>query len=79
MAGLLTDFKITYEPRGQGRSNQPLEKEAYSSPHFAEDFQAVCETFGAKKAVHVGWCVTTLQILTLGHHRTKVNAYHDLY
>ncbi|KAJ5901195.1 hypothetical protein N7504_007188 [Penicillium tannophilum] len=46
---------ITYEPRGQGRSGQPLNKEAYSSARNAEDFRAVCEAFGARKVVHVGW------------------------
>ncbi|KAL7932810.1 Alpha/Beta hydrolase protein [Trichoderma chlorosporum] len=46
---------ITYEPRGQGRSEQPLNKEAYSSKHNAEDFKAVCETFGAKKVILAGW------------------------
>ncbi|KIX92771.1 uncharacterized protein Z520_11434 [Fonsecaea multimorphosa CBS 102226] len=46
---------ITYEPRGQGRSGQPLEKAAYSSERNAEDFKAVCETFGATKVVLAGW------------------------
>ncbi|KAL7899855.1 Alpha/Beta hydrolase protein [Trichoderma sp. SZMC 28014] len=46
---------ITYEPRGQGRSEKPLEAEAYSSKRNAEDFEAVCKTFGAKRVVLAGW------------------------
>lgn len=55
--GTLASSQITYEPRGQGRSGQPLEKDAYSSKQNAEDFQAVCEKFGAKKVVLAGWYV----------------------
>ncbi|KAH8884903.1 alpha/beta-hydrolase [Thozetella sp. PMI_491] len=53
---LLSKFSlITYEPRGQARSGHPLEKEAYSSERNAEDFKAVCDTFGAKRVVVAGW------------------------
>lgn len=58
--------QITYEPRGQGRSGQPVEKDAYSSKRNAEDFQAVCEKFGAKKVVLAGWYVCVALQCTRG-------------
>ncbi|KAK3937696.1 Alpha/Beta hydrolase protein [Diplogelasinospora grovesii] len=47
---LLDNYRlITYEPRGQGRSDQPLDKGSYASARHAEDFRAVCQAFGARR------------------------------
>ncbi|KAK0765737.1 hypothetical protein N5P37_001675, partial [Trichoderma harzianum] len=46
---------VTYEPRGQCRSQQPLSESAYSSEKNAQDFKAVCDRYGVKTAVLAGW------------------------
>ncbi|PBK60728.1 alpha/beta-hydrolase [Armillaria solidipes] len=48
-------YIIKYETRGHGRSDQPESEDAYVSARHAEDFQAVCTTFGVTKPVVVGW------------------------
>ncbi|KAL6833576.1 Alpha/Beta hydrolase protein [Trichoderma sp. SZMC 28015] len=53
---LLTKYcLVTYEPRGQCRSQQPLSESAYSSEKNAQDFKAVCDRYGVKTAVLAGW------------------------
>ncbi|RPD61056.1 alpha/beta-hydrolase [Lentinus tigrinus ALCF2SS1-6] len=47
---LLADFHVVrYELRGHGRSDKPLNTEAYESVRFAEDFKTVCDAFGLNK------------------------------
>ncbi|KAL2008440.1 hypothetical protein VTN00DRAFT_6634 [Thermoascus crustaceus] len=48
-------FLIRYDLRGHGSSDQPVHAEAYTSQRIAEDFVAVCEAFGVKKAFLAGW------------------------
>ncbi|KAL1896743.1 hypothetical protein Sste5346_004375 [Sporothrix stenoceras] len=46
---------ITYEPRGQGRSEWPTDKAHWGSLYFAQDFEAVCKFYGATKVFLAGW------------------------
>ncbi|CAK7203165.1 hypothetical protein SEUCBS139899_005895 [Sporothrix eucalyptigena] len=46
---------ITYEPRGQGRSEAPTDDAQWSSLRFAQDFEAVCHHYGASKVFVAGW------------------------
>lgn len=48
---------IRYEMRGHGRSDKPITPEAYESIRFAQDFQAVCQAFGATRPFVLGWYV----------------------
>ena len=48
-------YLIRYEVRGHGRSDKPEVAEAYESIRFAEDFRAVCDTFGARRPFVLGW------------------------
>jgi pimeloyl-ACP methyl ester carboxylesterase len=41
--------------RGHGRSDQPLEAEAYESRKHAEDFKAVVDVFRLSKPFVAGW------------------------
>ncbi|CAK7214577.1 hypothetical protein SBRCBS47491_002191 [Sporothrix bragantina] len=46
---------ITYEPRGQGRSQSPTEASQWASLRQAQDFEAVCQHYGASKVFVAGW------------------------
>ncbi|KIH89904.1 hypothetical protein SPBR_00823 [Sporothrix brasiliensis 5110] len=46
---------ITYEPRGQGRSDSPSKDEQWTSLCYAQDFAAVCAYYGASKVFAAGW------------------------
>jgi pimeloyl-ACP methyl ester carboxylesterase/predicted glycosyltransferase len=52
---------LTFDPRGNGRSDRPLEPAAYDEAQFAADALAVMGATGTQKAVLVG--------LSLGSHR----------
>jgi pimeloyl-ACP methyl ester carboxylesterase len=46
---------VRYDIRGQGQSDQPETKEAYTSVKMAEDFKAVCDAFNLQKPFVAGW------------------------
>ncbi|ERS97513.1 hypothetical protein HMPREF1624_05682 [Sporothrix schenckii ATCC 58251] len=46
---------ITYEPRGQGRSDSPTKDEQWTSLCHAQDFAAVCAYYDASKVFAAGW------------------------
>ncbi|TFK88836.1 alpha/beta-hydrolase [Polyporus arcularius HHB13444] len=55
-AELLTDFYLVrYEMRGHGRSDKPLDAEAYESARFAQDFKTVCDAFGLNRPFLWAW------------------------
>ena len=45
---------VAFDGRGNGRSDRPLESEAYTEPEFAADALAVLDTTGTERAVLVG-------------------------
>jgi pimeloyl-ACP methyl ester carboxylesterase len=52
---LMPAFKVRYDVRGQGLSDQPLDPSAWTSIKFAEDFKAVVEAYGLKKPFIATW------------------------
>ncbi|KDQ14994.1 hypothetical protein BOTBODRAFT_174192 [Botryobasidium botryosum FD-172 SS1] len=48
-------YMVRYDLRGLGRSDKPLDPASYESQRFAEDFDAVVQTFGLKKPFVAGW------------------------
>lgn len=53
-------YMIRYELRGHGRSGYPPTAEAYSGQRYAEDFMAVCKSFGLVKPFVCGWYVSSV-------------------
>jgi pimeloyl-ACP methyl ester carboxylesterase/predicted glycosyltransferase len=66
---------ITYDPRGNGRSDRPEAAEAYSLDHYVADALAVMETTDAGLAVLVGLSFGgTLACILAAHHPERVRA-----
>lgn len=47
---------VTYDGRGNGRSDRPIEPEAYEDDRFLADLEAVLQATGTDRAVLVGLC-----------------------
>ena len=47
---------ITFDPRGNGRSDRPKEASAYADTAFASDIRAVLDATGTERAVLAGFC-----------------------
>jgi pimeloyl-ACP methyl ester carboxylesterase/UDP:flavonoid glycosyltransferase YjiC (YdhE family) len=47
---------ITFDPRGNGRSDRPREPAAYADTVFASDVRAVLDATGTERAVLAGFC-----------------------
>jgi pimeloyl-ACP methyl ester carboxylesterase len=56
---------ITFDPRGNGRSDRPAAPEAYDEVEFAADGLAVLEATGTARAFVVGWSVGAHRALVL--------------
>ena len=47
---------ITFDPRGNGRSDRPRDPAAYADAAFASDIRAVLDATGTERAVLAGFC-----------------------
>lgn len=57
VAYLARHFRVlTYDPRGNGKSDRPNQPEAYGPEPFTSDVVAVLDATGTAKAVFVGYC-----------------------
>jgi pimeloyl-ACP methyl ester carboxylesterase len=56
---------VTFDPRGNGRSDRPRDPEAYAEREFAGDALAVLEATALDRAVVVGWSVGAQRALLL--------------
>jgi pimeloyl-ACP methyl ester carboxylesterase len=63
---------VTFDPRGNGRSDRPREYEAYTRKEFAEDALAVLEAVGVDQAIVVGWCDMGESLLLAAEHPERV-------
>jgi pimeloyl-ACP methyl ester carboxylesterase len=50
---------ITFDPRGNGRSDRPHEVAAYDRRHYADDAAAVLDAAGVDKVAVVSWCASS--------------------
>ena len=66
---------VTFDGRGNGRSDRPTEPEAYAEPEFAADAIAVMDATGTDRAVIVGFSMGAHRALLLAaNHPERVEA-----
>ena len=63
---------VTFDPRGNGRSDRPREYEAYERREFAADALAVLDAAGVDRAVVVGWCDMGESLILAAEHPERV-------
>jgi pimeloyl-ACP methyl ester carboxylesterase/UDP:flavonoid glycosyltransferase YjiC (YdhE family) len=54
---------ITFDPRGNGRSDRPKDASAYADTAFASDIRAVLDATGTERAVLAGFCTAFIWAL----------------
>jgi pimeloyl-ACP methyl ester carboxylesterase/predicted glycosyltransferase len=65
---------VTFDPRGNGRSDRPPEVAAYNRREFAADALAVLDAVGAQAAVVVAWCGAGEDLLLAAEHPERVSS-----
>ena len=66
---------ITYDPRGNGKSDRPTNPEAYRLKDYVGDALAVMEVTGTDKAILFGWSLSSLVAAALAaYHPARVEA-----
>jgi pimeloyl-ACP methyl ester carboxylesterase/predicted glycosyltransferase len=66
---------VTFDGRGNGRSDRPTEPEAYAEPEFAADAIAVMDATGTDRAVIVGFSMGAHRgLLLAANHPERVQA-----
>src|SRR5262245_15533286 len=63
---------VTFDPRGNGRSDRPTEYADYMRAEFAEDALAVLDAAGVDRAVVVGWCDMGESLILAAEHPDRV-------
>jgi pimeloyl-ACP methyl ester carboxylesterase len=63
---------VTFDPRGNGRSDRPGDYEAYRRREFAADALAVLDAAGVDRAVVVSWCDMGEALILAAEHPERV-------
>jgi pimeloyl-ACP methyl ester carboxylesterase/predicted glycosyltransferase len=63
---------VTFDPRGNGRSDRPGGHEAYARREFAADAVAVLDAAGVDRAVVVSWCDMGESLILAAEHPERV-------
>ncbi len=63
---------ITFDPRGNGRSDRPTDVRAYDRRQQTEDALAVLDQVGAQRAVVIAWCGAGAELLLAAEHPDRV-------
>src|SRR6187431_1069719 len=63
---------VTFDPRGNGRSDRPDGFEAYDRREFAADALAVLDATGVDRAVVVSWCDMGESLILAAEHPERV-------
>ena len=63
---------VTFDPRGNGRSDRPDDFEAYRRREFAADALAVLDATGVDRAVVVSWCDMGESLILAAEHPERV-------
>jgi pimeloyl-ACP methyl ester carboxylesterase/predicted glycosyltransferase len=63
---------VTFDPRGNGRSDRPRDPAAYDRREFTEDAVAVLDAAGVDRAVVVTWCDLGESLILAAEHPERV-------
>jgi pimeloyl-ACP methyl ester carboxylesterase len=63
---------VTFDPRGNGRSDRPLDYDAYSRHEAAADAVAVLDATGVERAIVVAWCDMGDSLILAAEHPERV-------
>jgi pimeloyl-ACP methyl ester carboxylesterase/predicted glycosyltransferase len=63
---------VTFDPRGNGRSDRPAEVRAYDRRLMTDDALAVLDAVGADRVVVVCWCGAAEELLLAAEHPERV-------
>jgi pimeloyl-ACP methyl ester carboxylesterase/predicted glycosyltransferase len=63
---------VTFDPRGNGRSDRPRDYAAYTRPEVAADALAVLDAAGVERAIVVAWCDMGDSLLLAAEHPERV-------
>jgi pimeloyl-ACP methyl ester carboxylesterase/predicted glycosyltransferase len=63
---------ITFDPRGNGRSDRPRDPALYARREYAEDAVAVLDAAGVSRALVVAWCDLGESLILAAEHPDRV-------
>jgi pimeloyl-ACP methyl ester carboxylesterase/predicted glycosyltransferase len=63
---------VTFDPRGNGRSDRPRDYDAYTRREVAEDAVAVLDAVGVERAIVVAWCDMGDSLILAAEHPERV-------
>ena len=66
---------VTFDPRGNGRSDRPSDVRAYDRRNFAADAAAVLDAAGIHKAAVISWCGSSEDLLFVTDHPDRVTTF----
>jgi pimeloyl-ACP methyl ester carboxylesterase len=63
---------VTFDPRGNGRSDRPCDYDAYTRQEVAADAVAVLDAAGVERAIVVAWCDMGDSLILAAEHPERV-------
>ena len=63
---------VTFDPRGNGRSDRPRDVGAYDRRRLADDAIAVLDVAGVERAAVVSWCAASEDLILAAEHPERV-------
>jgi pimeloyl-ACP methyl ester carboxylesterase len=63
---------VTFDPRGNGRSDRPRDSQAYVRREFAGDAVAVLDAAGVERAIVIAWCDMGEALILTAEHPERV-------
>jgi pimeloyl-ACP methyl ester carboxylesterase/predicted glycosyltransferase len=65
---------LTFDPRGNGRSDRPAGVAAYDRAHLVGDALAVLDAVDVERATLIGWCAPGSELMLAVEHPDRVDA-----
>jgi pimeloyl-ACP methyl ester carboxylesterase/predicted glycosyltransferase len=65
---------VTYDPRGNGRSDRPVRPDAYADSELVRDALAVLDATGTERAILIAYALETWQLQLVADHPERIAA-----